>query len=1014
MGQDRFDRLKEILFGAIERPEWERSDYLRAACGDDDELLSETERKLELLVEDAGILRSTGIGAFLGDELPTSNASQRESGSSVGPYEIIEILGEGGMGIVYEAEQQNPKRRVALKLVRGGRFVCDTMIRMFQREVETLARLKHPNIGAIYESGRTEDGQHYFAMELVRGETLRSYIDGRQTDDALQNDEIRFRLKLFQKLCDGVNYAHQRGVIHRDLKPSNILVAQDGSGAGEPETDRSTIGSSSTLSSLPQIKILDFGLARITDAEADTISRVSDVGSIKGTLAYMSPEQAQGNSEEIDLRTDVFSLGVILYQLLSGDLPYDTKSGSMAEAIRVICEVAPTSLRANTRTRKLAGGDLETIIRKALEKEPERRYQNAAALHDDIERYLTNQPILARPPSTVYQLKKLVARNKLPFAMVASIALLLVGFGIWMSVLYTRADGLRANAEEAREDALVRAEELELVTDFQASMLSGIDAEEMGSAMFADIGERVREAVEADEGSLANIEEALATFDRALHRANATDVALELVDKQVLNRAAFAIDEEFADQPAVRAALQQTVAATYMRIGLYPQALPLQESALETRRTELGDNHEKTLASISNMGLLLQMMGKLDKATPYAEETLAGHRRVLGNDHPVTLGTINNVGALLQAMGRYDGALPYSQEALKGSRRVLGDDHSTTLSAIMNLGALLRKMGRHDEALPYYREALKGSRHKLGDDHPETLISISNMGYLLQDMGKLDEALPYYEEALEGNRRALGDSHRVTLTMMDNMGYLLIRMGLYDKADPYVREALETKRLVLGDDHPETLLSISSTAFSLRRMGKLDESLLYYREALEGQRRVLGNDHPNTLISISSMGDLLLSMGRLDEASGYLQEALEGGRRVLGDGHSNTLISTRQMGALLLDQSKPGDAIALLAPAEDGARRAFGGANSRRLGRFLRVLGRARASIGAFETAQANLLEAGTILREARGATTKDRETTLTALVELYEAWHAAEPEQGYDREADKWREKLAEVKGNA
>ncbi len=968
MGQDRFDRLKEILFGAIERPEWDRTDYLRAACGEDAELLEEAERKLELLVEDAGILRSTGIGAFLGGELPTSDAPTRETGSSIGPYKIIDVLGEGGMGIVYEAEQQNPRRRVALKLVRGGRFVSDTMIRMFEREVETLARLKHPNIGAIYESGRTEEGQHYFAMELVRGETLRSYIDGRQTDDALQNDEIHFRLRLFQKLCDGVNYAHQRGVIHRDLKPSNILVAQDSSGAGEPETDRSIIGSTSTLSSLPQLKILDFGLARITDADTEPVTNLSDVGSIKGTLAYMSPEQAQGNSEEIDLRTDVYSLGIILYQLLSGDLPYDTKSGSMAEAIRVICEVAPTSLRANTRTQKLADGDLETIIRKALEKEPERRYQNAAALYDDIERYLTNQPILARPPSTVYQLKKLVARNKLPFAMVASIALLLVGFGVWMSVLYAKAEGLRADAEVAREDAIARAEELELVTDFQSSMLSGIDAEEMGIALFADLGERVRKALEADGSSPANTGTVLARFEQTLGRANATDVALELVDKQVLNRASIAIEENFADQPAVRAALQQTVANTYREIGLYARSLPLQEAALKTRRDVLGNDNLQTLTSIDNIGVLLFMMGNRDEARVYFRESMEGGRRVLGDDHPNTLGSINNMAFLLESMGEFDEALPYYQEALEGKRRVLGADHAQTLTSIINMGGILKRMGEYDEAFVYYQNAMELSHRIHGDDHPRTLTSTNNMGSLLVLMGKPDEALSHYRKALEGRRR------------------------------------------VLGGDHPQTLTSIGNLGFVLQTLGKLNEALIYTREALEHRRRILGDNHSKTIVSKMCMGGLLLEMGELDEALVYHEDALEGNRRVFGDEHLRTLASIKNLGDLLDRMGRPKDAVALMAAAEDGARRVYTGGNARGLSAFLTTSGRSHTSTGAFEAARANLLEADRILCEVQGSTAKSRKTTLTAIVELYEAWHAAEPGQGYNYEADKWRAKLNEL----
>ncbi|NIL99842.1 MAG: protein kinase, partial [Acidobacteria bacterium] len=350
---------------------------------------------------------------------------------------MLSKLGEGGMGVVYEAEQQHPRRRVAIKVVRGGQFVDEQRVRMFQREADTLARLKHPNIGGIYESGRTEDGQHFFAMELVQGETLQEYIAKRP--EVLDEEELRFRLGLFRKIADAVHYAHQRGVIHRDLKPSNIIVT--------PETSASGVTSVPSGARLPSLKILDFGLARITEGDVAAATMTTEVGVIKGTLAYMSPEQARGDPDEIDVRTDVYALGVMLYELLAGKRPYDVLRKSLAEAVRVICEENPKSLTQAWRGPRKLDPDVETIAATALEKEADRRYASAAALSEDIGRYLTSQPILARPPSAAYQLKKLISRNKAVSAALAAVVVVLAVATVVSSGLFVKASREASHAQ---------------------------------------------------------------------------------------------------------------------------------------------------------------------------------------------------------------------------------------------------------------------------------------------------------------------------------------------------------------------------------------------------------------------------------------------------------------------------------------------------------------------------------------------------------------------------------------
>jgi len=739
--------------------------------------------------------------------------------ATIGPYRIFAPLGEGGMGTVYEAEQEHPRRRVALKVIRGGQFVDAQSVRLFQREVQTLARLLHPNIAAIYDAGHTESGEHFFAMELVRGANLDRYLAARTAP--LDAAEIRFRLRLFLTLCGAVSYAHQRGVIHLDLKPSNVIV---------PVADET---------SKQGLKVLDFGLARITASDAE-VSVMSDVGLIRGTLPYMSPEQVRGESDRVDVRSDVYSLGVILQEMLTGKRPYDVGGLSVVDAIRVISEQAPTPLKQAWTGPKPPDTDLQTILGKALEKEPADRYASAAALAEDVERYLDSRPLLARAPSRIYQLTKLIRRHRAMVGGIAATLVALVAGIIGATTFGLREAAQRQLAEQARLDT-------QAVVEFQSGMLREIDARHMGRLLAADLEKHVDDKA----------------FREAMERVNTTDAALTLIDQSILTQAMATAATRFKDRPRIHAQLLSSIGDTYQQLGLYERAeTPLREAiALH------GDDKAPRLVTMRILAGVYEVQGKMREAESLYVATLAEQRKLLGPDHPEVLQTMDGLALLDVDLERYAAAESLYAILVPASRRVLGAEAPQTLSVLGNAAWALTSDGKFAEAESLAVLTLALRRKVLGNDHRETMNAANNLGVLYVQTDRPELAVPLYEEDLAASRNLLGDEHPDVLVSMTNLGRLYNKMKRFDRAEPVLRQAVASTRRVMPPGFIGlgiSLLAHSEALVGLNRRREAEPDAL---EAYKIIHALRGDDDRGVRRTVEVLVDVYEGTGRMDQAS---------------------------------------------------------------------------------------------------------------------------------------------------
>jgi eukaryotic-like serine/threonine-protein kinase len=796
----------------------ERAQYLSVACGDDTVQRARVESLITAICGDDNSQDDHIMSTMSPEDFPIVE----DLGAIVGPYRIQQQIGEGGMGVVFIAEQTQPIRRnVALKIIKPGMGSSQAIAR-FEAERQALALMDHTNIAKVLDAGATTTGRPYFVMELVNGVPITDYCDQVRLGP-------RERLELLVSVCQAIQHAHQKGVIHRDIKPSNVLVSlYDGK-------------------AVP--KVIDFGVAKAIDQRLTERTLNTQLGTIVGTLEYMSPEQADNIVLDVDTRTDVYSLGVLLYELLTGTTPLERqrlKGAGNLEILRRIREEEPPPLSsrfsktehrasiaaqrstAPAKLVRLMRGELDWIARKALEKQRNRRYPTANDLARDLQRFLANKPVEARPASAGYWLQKYARRHRAALATAGMFVLVLVA-----ATTISIGQAIRATHEE------VNARQSELET----------------KAVLGFFRDKVLAAArpEAEEGGLGR----------------------EVTLRAVLDAAEPGISAEFAAQPIVEAAIRDTLGTSYLYLGDSAPAIRQHERAMALRLGALGPNHTDTRSSMNNLAVAYRVAGRIADAIPLHERDVELSTTELRPNDPEMLKRMSNLASAYRDAGRPADAVRLFEDVLARRKTTLGPNHADTLISMNNLAVALQAAGRPIEAISLHELEFESCRARLGPNHPDTLTSMNNLAAAYQAAGRCEEAIPLHQQELEHCRKTLGPDHPDTLTSMNNLATAYHRAGRTVEAVPLFQEVLSLRKKKLTSDHPATLASMSNLAAAFLESSRFAEAEPLLRECLklrektqpEGWRR---------FDTMSKLGAALIGQGKYAQAEPLLVDGYAG------------------------------------------------------------------------------------------------------------------------------------------
>jgi serine/threonine protein kinase len=864
--------------------------------------------------------------------VPGAPLAPAETPERIGPYRVLEKIGEGGMGVVYLAEQEAPiRRRVAVKVIKLGMDTRQVIAR-FEGERQALALMSHPNVARVLDAGATGRGRPYFVMEYVDGVPISDWCDAHQLD-------LRERLGLFRQACDAIQHAHQKGIVHRDVKPSNVLVTR--------ESER------------PTVKVIDFGVAKAIDQQSTERTVFTHHGMMVGTPEFMSPEQASGDPAAVDTRTDVYGLGVLLYLLAVGVLPFDTgelRRAAYDEIRRRIREDDPP--RPSTRLSGLGAasgaaararstdpgslvrelrGDLDWIVMKALDKQPERRYGSPSELAADLERHLHDQPVEARPPSAGYKLAKLVRRHRVAVAAAAAVLLALVagaGVAAWQAVRATRAE----------QAALREAETAHEVAGFLISLFEVADPE------------------------VARGE--------------------DLTARQILEQGRLRIEGELADRPLVRARMMSVIGDIYDKLNLFPEAAPLLEGALEERRRLLGEDHPEVARSLHQLGRLRGDAGDDAAAEPLLRRAAELYDAALGPGSVEWAAVADDLSHTLRRTGRVDEALELQHRVLAARQAALGEVHEDVADSFSTLAALHYEKGEFETTIDYHRRALAMHEATLGGDHPQVAMDLSRLGAALGRVGRHDEEEPLHLRSVAIYEKVYGRRNSLVASGYNNLASLRARQGRLAEAAEGFAEALAIYEEIYGPGHTRLSTACKNLGRVLMLQGRYAEAEAILRRSLSIDEAGYGREHFWTGASHRTLSEVLKKQARWAEAEAHARQGLAVLEAAVGAQHFEYGQTLKSLGEIEVGAGRPAAAVEHLRQAV-AVTAAAAGADSPAAGECMESLGEALLATGGDgETAEAReLLERSLVIADEKlGAGHPTTVRTYLLLAEIHAA----------------------------